>query len=105
MQCVIFISFFQLLFARGDLVELLISSNICRYAEFRAVDKVTTLFENVIKAVPCSRSDVFTTKDVSVIEKRFLMKILQSCINYEDGSEEFKGEIPLQMPISVPLLT
>lgn len=90
MRCVI-VLFLQLLYARGDLVELLISSNICRYAEFRAVDKVTTIIQGIVKAVPCSRSDVFTTKDVSVVEKRFLMKVLQACVTYNDDSEEFKG--------------
>lgn len=82
---------FQLLFSRGDLVELLISSNICRYAEFRAVDRVTTLFEKQIKSVPCSRSDVFTNKNVNVVEKRLLMKILGNCLNYEHGCKEFLG--------------
>lgn len=72
-------------------MELLISSNICRYAEFRSVDRITTLIGNELKSVPCSRSDVFTTKDVSVVEKRLLMKLLQTCLNYEEDSMEFKG--------------
>lgn len=83
----------KLLFSRGDLVELLISSNICRYAEFRAVDRVITLFDNVLKSVPCSRSDVFTTKDVNVIEKRLLMKLLSNCLNFDDKNldDKFQG--------------
>lgn len=85
---------FQLLFARGDLVELLISSNICRYAEFRAVDRVITTFhDGSVKAVPCSRSDVFTSKDVTVVEKRLLMKLLSNCMSFEPGCIEFKGKI------------
>lgn len=85
--------FLQLLFARGELVELLISSNICRYAEFRAVDRVATILDGVLKAVPCSRSDVFTTKEVTVIEKRLLMKLLSNCLNYAIDSDEFKGRL------------
>ncbi|XP_037048018.1 rab proteins geranylgeranyltransferase component A isoform X2 [Bradysia coprophila] len=80
----------KLLFSRGDLVELLISSNICRYAEFRSVDRITTLINDELNSVPCSRSDVFTTKDVSVVEKRLLMKLLSTCLNYEEDNEEFK---------------
>lgn len=80
-----------MLFSRGVLVELLISSNICRYAEFRSVDRITTLINDELKSVPCSRSDVFTTKDVSVVEKRLLMKLMSTCLNLEDGNEEFKG--------------
>lgn len=81
---------FQLLFARGDLVELLISSNISRYAEFRAVDRIVTCVNNEMKVVPCSRADVFTNKNVTVLEKRLLMKVLSSCMNADD-EEEFKG--------------
>lgn len=80
----------QLLFARGDLVELLISSNISRYAEFRAVDRIVTCVDNEMRVVPCSRADVFTNKNVTVLEKRLLMKVLSSCMNV-DNEEEFKG--------------
>lgn len=81
---------FQLLFSRGDLVELLISSNISRYAEFRAVDRIITCVNNEMKTVPCSRADVFTNKDVTVLEKRLLMKILSTCMSSEND-DEFKG--------------
>lgn len=87
-----FRSIFQLLFARGDLVELLISSNISRYAEFRAVDRVITCVNSEMKVVPCSRADVFTNKNVTVLEKRLLMKVLSNCMNV-DNEEEFKGLI------------
>ncbi|XP_050090713.1 rab proteins geranylgeranyltransferase component A [Anopheles aquasalis] len=83
----------KLLYARGSLVELLISSNICRYAEFRALDRVATVWEGRIMTVPCSRSDVFTSKDVNVVEKRLLMKFLQSCAAYEEGSESDSVEL------------
>lgn len=81
----------KLLFSRGTLVELLISSNICRYAEFRAVDHVTTLLNDQLKSVPCSRADVFTTKDMKVLEKRLLMKLLSDCLDANGENAEFKG--------------
>lgn len=82
-----------MLFARGDLVELLISSNICRYAEFRAVDRIVTLLNGKPTVVPCSRADVFTNKNVNVVEKRLLMKTLGNCLNAGDAVDvdaEFK---------------
>lgn len=88
----LYIIWFQLLYARGDLVELLISSNIARYAEFRAVDRILTCIDNEMKVVPCSRADVFTNKNVTVLEKRLLMKILTNCMNNDDNENEFKGE-------------
>lgn len=93
----------QLLFSRGELVELLISSNISRYAEFRAVDRIITCVNNEMKVVPCSRSDVFTNKDVTVLEKRLLMKILTSCLSAEN-EEEFKGILNAKKKNSINLL-
>lgn len=83
---------FQLLFARGALVELLISSNIARYAEFRSVTRVLTWIEDKLEFVPCSRADVFKTKDVSIVEKRLLMKLLTICVEYKEENNEFAGE-------------
>ncbi|KAI4499972.1 hypothetical protein M0802_004842 [Mischocyttarus mexicanus] len=81
----------KLLFARGKLVELLISSNIARYAEFRAVSRVATYMDGKLIQVPCSRADVFANKTVSVIEKRMLMQLLTSCMEQGADSPEFDG--------------
>ncbi|KAG7187878.1 hypothetical protein KM043_013857 [Ampulex compressa] len=81
----------KLLFARGELVELLISSNIARYAEFRAVSRVATFMEGRLAQVPCSRADVFANKTVSVVEKRMLMQLLTSCMELGADSPEFDG--------------
>ncbi|XP_066998765.2 rab proteins geranylgeranyltransferase component A 2 [Anabrus simplex] len=81
----------KLLFARGSLVELLISSNIARYAEFRSVTRVLTWLDGRLEPVPCSRADVFSTKHVSVVEKRMLMKLLTACVENEDANKEFEG--------------
>lgn len=79
----------KLLFSAGKLVDLLVSSNICRYAEFRAIDRISTLYNGELLNVPSSRTDVFNTKDLSIIEKRLLMKLLTSCIGFDEKSEEF----------------
>jgi len=81
----------KLLFARGSLVELLISSNIARYAEFRSVTRVLTWLDGRLQPVPCSRADVFATHHVTVVEKRMLMKLLTVCMEYESSSKEFEG--------------
>ena len=82
-------------YCNGKLVDLLISSNICRYTEFRAVDKVLTVLNGQLDIVPGSRADIFTKKNVSIIEKRLLMKFMTQSMDYEkasDGDEknEFK---------------
>ncbi|KAJ1521318.1 hypothetical protein ONE63_002994 [Megalurothrips usitatus] len=81
----------KLLFARGSLVELLISSNIARYTEFHAVTRVLTWLDGELNTVPCSRADVFATRYVSVVEKRMLMKLLTGCMDSENIVQEFEG--------------
>merc|ERR1719266_945037 len=78
----------RLLFSRGEMVELLISSNISRYTEFKAVTRVLTLLDGKLEQVPSSRSDVFNTKHISVVEKRVLMKFLTQCLQEEEGEQE-----------------
>ncbi|XP_064536544.1 rab proteins geranylgeranyltransferase component A [Drosophila montana] len=88
-------------YSAGALVKLLIKSNICRYAEFRALDHVCMLYNNELVSVPCSRSDVFNTKTLTMVEKRLLMKFLTACNYYgEDKCNEdaldFRGRTFLE---------
>jgi len=76
----------RLLFSRGEMVELLISSNISRYTEFKAVTRVLTLLNGGLEQVPSSRADVFNTKHISVVEKRILMKFLTWCLQEDQAS-------------------
>ncbi|XP_064112420.1 rab proteins geranylgeranyltransferase component A-like isoform X1 [Macrobrachium nipponense] len=82
----------KLLFSRGSLVELLISSNVARYAEFKCITRVLTWIscedKGELVVVPCSRSDVFTTESLSLIEKRLLMKLLEFCHSYDKNPEQ-----------------
>lgn len=71
----------KLQFARGDFVELLISSNIARYSEYRCINRVITWLNGQLEIVPCSRSDVFSNSRVTVVEKRMLMKLLSACLH------------------------
>uniref|UniRef100_A0A1A9X2F8 Rab proteins geranylgeranyltransferase component A n=1 Tax=Glossina brevipalpis TaxID=37001 RepID=A0A1A9X2F8_9MUSC len=87
----------KILYSSGKLVQLLISSNICRYAEFRAIDRICTVYQNELLNVPCSRSDVFNTKDLNIVEKRLLMKFLTTCMVYGENKHdedcvEFRGQ-------------
>ncbi|XP_065310411.1 rab proteins geranylgeranyltransferase component A 2 [Dermacentor albipictus] len=81
----------KLLFSRGPLVELLISSNIARYAEFKALTRILTMHNGNLQQVPCSRADVFSCKNVTVVEKRMLMKFLAFCKEFEQHPDEYRG--------------
>jgi len=81
----------RLLFSRGPMVELLISSNISRYTEFKSVSRVLTLLGGQLEHVPSSRADVFGSKHVTVVEKRILMKFLTFCLNYDSSPEIYEN--------------
>ncbi|CAH1115921.1 unnamed protein product [Phaedon cochleariae] len=82
----------KLQFGRGDFVGLLISSNISRYAEYRCVSRIITWLNGKLHVVPCSRADVFSNTNVTVIEKRMLMKVLTSLNDPEEDMKNYENQ-------------
>ncbi|KAJ7996391.1 hypothetical protein DPEC_G00236600 [Dallia pectoralis] len=80
----------KLMYSRGSLVDLLIKSNVSRYAEFKNVTRILTYRNGKVEQVPCSRADVFGSKQLTVVEKRMLMKFLTFCLDFEQHSEEYQ---------------
>ncbi|XP_033632018.1 rab proteins geranylgeranyltransferase component A 2-like [Asterias rubens] len=80
----------KLMFCRGSMVELLVTSRISRYAEFKAVSRILTVIDDKLEQVPCSRADVFSSKYVSVLEKRMLMRVIEFSMNYQDRLDEYE---------------
>lgn len=80
----------KFLYSRGLLIDLLIKSNVSRYTEFKNVTRILTYQGGKIEQVPCSRADVFSSKQLSMIEKRTLMKFLTFCADYEQHPEEYQ---------------
>ncbi|XP_008271215.2 rab proteins geranylgeranyltransferase component A 1 [Oryctolagus cuniculus] len=81
----------KLLYSRGLLIDLLIKSNVSRYAEFKNITRILAFREGRVEQVPCSRADVFNSKQLSMVEKRMLMKFLTFCMEYEEHPDEYKG--------------
>ncbi|XP_014843899.1 PREDICTED: rab proteins geranylgeranyltransferase component A 1-like [Poecilia mexicana] len=81
----------KLLFSRGSLVDLLIKSNVSRYAEFKNVTRILTYRHGNIEQVPCSRADVFASRQLSVVEKRKLMRFLTSCVEETEEQTAYHG--------------
>ncbi|XP_072518858.1 rab proteins geranylgeranyltransferase component A 1 [Salminus brasiliensis] len=80
----------KLLYSRGLLVDLLIKSNVSRYAEFKNLSRILTYRNGKVEQVPCSRADVFGSKQLTMVEKRMLMKFLTFCLDFEQHPEEFQ---------------
>ncbi|KAL1110268.1 hypothetical protein AAG570_008345 [Ranatra chinensis] len=68
------------------MVKLLLDSNVSRYTEFLSVTNVLTYINNRLEPVPCSKSDVFSSKNMTILDKRILMRILTICMNTEDDN-------------------
>ncbi|CAH6789555.1 rab proteins geranylgeranyltransferase component A 2 [Phodopus roborovskii] len=80
----------KLLYSQGSLIDLLIKSNVSRYAEFKNVTRILAFREGKVEQVPCSRADVFNSKELTMVEKRMLMKFLTFCLDYEQHSDEYQ---------------
>lgn len=80
----------KLLYSQGSLIDLLIKSNVSRYAEFKNVTRILAFREGKVEQVPCSRADVFNSRDLTMVEKRMLMKFLTFCVDYEQHGGEYQ---------------
>ncbi|XP_054873435.1 rab proteins geranylgeranyltransferase component A 1 isoform X2 [Amphiprion ocellaris] len=81
----------KLMYSRGSLVDLLIKSNVSRYAEFKNVTRILTYRHGNVEQVPCSRADVFASRQLSVVEKRKLMRFLTSCVEEMEEHQAYSG--------------
>ncbi|EGW04458.1 Rab proteins geranylgeranyltransferase component A 1 [Cricetulus griseus] len=88
----------KLLYSRGLLIDLLIKSNVSRYAEFKNVTRILAFREGIVEQVPCSRADVFNSKRLTMVEKRMLMKFLTFCMEYEEHPDEYKENEHVEKP-------
>lgn len=80
----------KLLYSQGSLIDLLIKSNVSRYAEFKNVTRILAFREGKVEQVPCSRADVFNSRELTMVEKRMLMKFLTFCLDYEQHPGEYQ---------------
>ena len=99
----------SLLLSRGVSVDDIVKSGVSNYLEFKPIDDVWMLKEasrkppqdldngqsdsaekssslehvwsGAFKKVPCSKSDVFTSPELSMSDKRLLMKFLRYCMD------------------------
>lgn len=78
----------RLLFSTGEMVNLLVKSNVSRYHEFKNNIRILSKVDNEIHVIPCRRSEVFNSPLLSnLIDKRKLMKFVEQCIKYDPDQE------------------
>jgi len=80
--------------SRGPLIQTLIYSGVSKYVSFRILNSVS-VWEGVnetIRRVPGSKEQVFKDKEISLMEKRRLMKFLMFTAGEFEDDPLLKGE-------------
>ncbi|NXM57590.1 RAE2 geranylgeranyltransferase, partial [Illadopsis cleaveri] len=75
----------------SDLVSkyLLFNQTCCLMLLHSDCGKYLKLLKNILH-VPCSRADVFNSRQLTMVEKRMLMKFLTFCLDYEEHPKEYQ---------------
>lgn len=88
--------------SRGPLISTLIDSGVSKYVSFRMLDSVSVWSADTtggggggggVRRVPGSKEQVFKDKDISLMEKRRLMKFLMFAVGEFEEDPTFKGEL------------
>ncbi|KFD59544.1 hypothetical protein M514_28277 [Trichuris suis] len=87
-----------LVFASGKSTDILIRSGVSQYIEFKSVDRVLTAYNEKLEKVPLSRNQVFQSKEIDLMDKRLLMRLLSLCWDYESRSDEWENRSRVPFP-------
>ncbi|KAF7790767.1 hypothetical protein EIP86_001724 [Pleurotus ostreatoroseus] len=76
----------------GPLIDALIASGVSRYGGFKLLERVA-LFDSSghVQPVPASKEDVFKNKQLSLVDKRRLMRLLMFAGGDFEGKPELTG--------------
>ena len=67
-------------------MNLLISSNIARYLEFKAVDETLIFNGHALEAIPCSKQGLLLNTTIPLRDKRLLSKFIQQVMQFNASS-------------------
>jgi len=78
--------------ATGPLISSLIGSGVSRYGEFKLLQKLSVYLEGEFRSVPGSKEDIFKSKELSLIDKRKLMRFLNFALGDFENAAELRGK-------------
>ncbi|KHN86779.1 Rab proteins geranylgeranyltransferase component A [Toxocara canis] len=90
----------KVLLSRGAMVQVICDSEVSKYCEFKCVGRLLCLSANEdsvegtllnLQVVPCSRSEIFQSEAITMLEKRRIMKFLTSCMQWHQNPDEIDG--------------
>lgn len=82
----------KVLLSTGKFINALLHSGVHRYLEFKTIDSVyfhltQQAAGSSLWKIPCSKNDIFNTKQLSALEKRALMKFHQMVADWGRAAE------------------
>ncbi|KAK7053847.1 GDP dissociation inhibitor-domain-containing protein [Favolaschia claudopus] len=83
----------------GPLIDALIASGVARYGGFRMIERVCVYDPSgTVKLVPGSKEDVFKNKEISLLDKRRLMRFLMFAAGDFEDKKELEGHADTPFP-------
>jgi Rab proteins geranylgeranyltransferase component A len=77
----------------GPLISSLVLSGVARYGGYRLLERVGVYdISGTVKAVPCSKEDVFKNRDINLVDKRRLMRFLMFAAGEFEDKKELDGK-------------
>lgn len=84
--------YFRCIFAKSFTVDVMLASGVSEYFEFKSVDLIVILNEGKWTEIPLSKSEIFQSEFLSLIEKRRLVKFIELCLGLYDKLTENAGK-------------
>jgi RAB protein geranylgeranyltransferase component A len=74
----------------GPIISSLISSGVSKYGGFKLVDSVGIYSSGTVKSVPSSKEDIFKNKQLTLVDKRRIMRFLTFAMSEFEDKPEMK---------------
>ncbi|KAJ7446885.1 FAD/NAD(P)-binding domain-containing protein [Mycena galericulata] len=86
--------------SNGPLIDALVASGVSRYGGFRMIERVCVYDPSgTVKPVPGSKEDVFKNKEISLVDKRRLMRFLMFAAGEDfEEKKELEGHSDTPFP-------
>lgn len=80
----------KVLFAKSDLLSILVKSRVHQYLEFQSLSSFHTYENDSFEKLTNTKQEIFTDQNLPLMTKRNLMKFIKFVLNWEDQPEVWK---------------
>ena len=83
---------YRVILARSLAVDCMCESGVNQYVEFQNMNPPTAFYNEQIIDIPLSKSQIFKTKELTLVEKRSLVKLIEISLSFYDQEYEEEEE-------------